>query len=836
MNPFEIIAYPLLPIAAMELLLGFLLVSQGRRTTPVHRSVAAIAFFSAAYSLNTAVMYLTASRGLDFNFFARLNWIGWFAIPAGFQFLFYFRSEASRAARIAGLIVYPYWAIVLALCLFTDLIVTPRYSLIPYANDPGPLETPARVIGALMTLWLIFDLVRLRRRLAGIKKFQLNYFFYGVLIFSFAGTAIAGLMPVIEGLAVEPGLGSYFSLPWVVLTFYAIVRHSLFEMRIIFSRTLAIIILVLACSALQFAVLSAVAPALGTALSVFVSLSFLGFFLFGTPVSGKIQSIVDSLIIGGRYRYETLMREAIVTLNSKKEGPELLDSLIDTICGGLGVADAGIYLHRVEDGFVLRTGRGSFLDLKDSRSLADIVLQKLQETNRSLVLANVAGGGDGGTFQLTTYLRGIGGEVLVPLLFQQRLLGALILGRKTSGEMFGQSDIGFLETLAAHAASALENARLNDITRKIRSSLRESEERFMTLAEGMPAAVFIHRNASIVYANKAAEDMTGYHSSQLITMSISDLVHADSPFPVHANGPVRGGRQRHQASQEVRVLQENGTQRWAVMSSAVIEYGEQAAVIAILFDVTDHKQTEGRLRYERIRDAVERMAQYLSADLGRLVKDLRHVATLQEYREDCPRDPGLERKIISTLEQAEFLVRTVKEFGARQESKRSLQDMNDIVGKRRSLLAAMLTGKCELVIHPGTGPLLIMADPARMESALMNLVLNARDRMVRGGAITIATGRAAMDSEFIRRAGYGVIGDYATVSVRDTGEEMTPDEQERIFEPFFTTRDGWQGNGMGLSMVYDIIKEHQGYIAVTCRPGRDTSFIVYLPLVSVGSR
>jgi hypothetical protein len=102
MNSFEIIAYPLLPIGMMELLLGFLLLGQSRRSNPVHRSVAAIAFFSSAYALNTAVMYLSSSRGHDFIVFARLNWIGWFAIPAGLQFLNYYRSETSRTARRVG--------------------------------------------------------------------------------------------------------------------------------------------------------------------------------------------------------------------------------------------------------------------------------------------------------------------------------------------------------------------------------------------------------------------------------------------------------------------------------------------------------------------------------------------------------------------------------------------------------------------------------------------------------------------------------------------------------------------------------------------------------------
>jgi PAS domain S-box-containing protein len=832
MNSLEVIAYPLLPIGVMELLLGFLLLGQTRRSSPVNRSVAAIAFFSSAYALNTAVMYLSSSRGYDFIFFARLNWIGWFAIPAGLQFLYYLRSGTGRAARRVGYLLYPYWTAILALCLFTDLIVTPGYSLMPYRNHPGILEVPARVVGALMTLWFVVEMVRTRRHLTGIKRFQLDHFFYGALIFAFGGVTIAGIMPAVWGSGVEPGLGSYFGLPWVVLTFYAMVRHSLFEMRIIVSRTLSILILVLVFSGIQAALLTAIGPAFGTALSSFISLSVLGFLMFGTPVTGKIQSLVNSLIIGNRYNYETLMREAIVALNAKKEEHELIDYLIETACAGPGIRDAGIFLHRAEDGFILRQGRGLFLDMQGRGSLADAAVKRLQETDRSLVLAAMPGSEeDPEIFRLKTYMRGIGAAALVPLLFQGRLQGALVLGAKVSGEAFGQSDIGFLETLAAHAASALENARLSDIARKIRSSLQESEERFMTLAQYMPAAVFIHRGEAIVYANNAAEAMTGHSREQLMAMPIREIIHPDDQSAVQLNRLSRPEPRPDNAEKEVRVLQRNGMERRAVITSSVIEFGEQAAAMWILFDLTEHRRTEGKLRYEKIRDAVGRMAAHLSGDLEGMIKDLRRYTELPEHGEDGRRHADLARKVRSTVEQAEVLIRTLKEFSTSTETKRTLQDLNDLVGARRQILASLLTGKYTLVMRPTFGPLKVLADPIKMERALMNLVAHARDRMPRGGDVTVGTGRSAIDADFIRRTGYGRAGAYATVSVSDTGECMDAAEQEMIFEPFFTTRGDWKGSGIGLSMVYDIVKEHEGYITVTSLPGPGSTFTAYLPLV-----
>ena len=434
----------------------------------------------------------------------------------------------------------------------------------------------------------------------------------------------------------------------------------------------------------------------------------------------------------------------------------------------------------------MRQGRGLFSGMKDQRSLADIAVKKLQETNRSLILTEMAGAGeDRETFLLNTYMRGIGAEALVPLLFQGRLQGALVLGAKVSGETFGQSDVGFLETLAAHAASALENARLNDITRKVRSSLQESEERFTTLAQRMPAAVFIHRGASIVYANSAAEEMTGYPQEQLMTMHIRDMILPEYRGAIRPNGLEADRAAAAYAEKEVRVLRLNGNERWAIMTSAVIEYGERAAVIWIFFDITEHKRNEARLRYERIRDAVGRMATYFAGDLeghgeghpschGTSEHGRRRRSSLRTGSEDhvhdaAGGDPG------PHPEGNQHAPRDEADPSGHQRIRR----------KRQQILAAMLSGKCELVMRSSPEPLKVMADPIKLESALMNLVVNARDQMPRGGVVTVATGRALIDADFIRRTGYGRIGTYATITVSDTGEGMGAAEQERIFEPFY---------------------------------------------------
>jgi CheY-like chemotaxis protein len=114
---------------------------------------------------------------------------------------------------------------------------------------------------------------------------------------------------------------------------------------------------------------------------------------------------------------------------------------------------------------------------------------------------------------------------------------------------------------------------------------------------------------------------------------------------------------------------------------------------------------------------------------------------------------------------------------------------------------------------------------------LMNLVINARDAVGNGGALTLRTGRQVMDEAFVESHRLGALGEYGVISVMDTGMGMDQQTMQRIFEPFFTTKEVGKGTGLGLSMVYGIVEQHSGYIEVQSEPGVGTTFLIYLPLI-----
>jgi hypothetical protein len=287
MNLFEIIGYPLLIIAAFEVLLGIALFRHNLRKSPVNRSVALFSLFAGAFALTTGLMYVLASFGWDVTPLARASWVGWLMIPAALQFAFSLRDEQSRAARIVGNVLYPFWTIVLCVSVSTTLIESGDYTLIPYVDRSGPLARPLRLLGIIQLFWGMFELFRLRRQVSGIKRIQLGYFIHGMLIFAVGGTLIAGILPLIGGSPLEPGLSSYFSLPWVALAAYAVSRHRLFDIRFVIFRMLTAVLLSVLFIGMHVILFTLLEPSLGAIAAIVVSLPIVGLVFFGTRSAAR---------------------------------------------------------------------------------------------------------------------------------------------------------------------------------------------------------------------------------------------------------------------------------------------------------------------------------------------------------------------------------------------------------------------------------------------------------------------------------------------------------------------------------------------------------------------
>ena len=167
---------------------------------------------------------------------------------------------------------------------------------------------------SILAVWLLVETVRIIHRLHGLKKAQLNYFFQGILIFGGGAAFTAGFLQVLGGFGFEPGLASFFSLPWVALTYYAITRYRLFDIRLLISRVLSILLLVAAFSVTQIWLIGFLTPALGENLSVMISLGVIGLVFSFTRINRHLQRLVQQLILQDKYDYQTILKESVTAM------------------------------------------------------------------------------------------------------------------------------------------------------------------------------------------------------------------------------------------------------------------------------------------------------------------------------------------------------------------------------------------------------------------------------------------------------------------------------------------------------------------------------------------
>jgi nitrogen-specific signal transduction histidine kinase/DNA-binding response OmpR family regulator len=262
--------------------------------------------------------------------------------------------------------------------------------------------------------------------------------------------------------------------------------------------------------------------------------------------------------------------------------------------------------------------------------------------------------------------------------------------------------------------------------------------------------------------------------------------------------------------------------------------GEKKAIFFELFteDVTERRALEQQLRQAQKMEAIGRLAGGIAHDFNNL---LMVISGYSEFLlERIGPDPALRapaQEIANAAERATTLTRQLLAFSRKQMLAPKVLDLNGIVTENLKMLTRLIGEDIDLVMVPGAELGAVKADPGQIEQVIMNLAVNARDAMPHGGKLTIETANVTLDENYARFHAPVRPGEYVMLAISDTGLGMDTETQSHIFEPFFTTK-GPRGTGLGLSTVYGIVKQSEGYIWVYSEHGKGTSFKVYLPRVS----
>lgn len=264
----------------------------------------------------------------------------------------------------------------------------------------------------------------------------------------------------------------------------------------------------------------------------------------------------------------------------------------------------------------------------------------------------------------------------------------------------------------------------------------------------------------------------------------------------------------------------------------VDDSGRVLGVASLVQDVTERVALEERLRQSQKMEAVGRLAGGVAHDFNNLLTVI--LGYSQILTDGLPKGSRLAdntAQIKSAADRAAAITRQLLAFSRKTVLSPRVINLNEIVLNLDSLLRRLIGEDIEVRTLPASDLGCVKADPSQIEQVVMNLALNARDAMPKGGTVTLETGNVTMDGTYARDHQPVEPGRYVMLAVSDSGEGMTPETQARIFEPFYTTKEVGKGTGLGLSMVYGIVKQSGGYIWVYSEPGLGTTFKIYFPRV-----
>lgn len=244
----------------------------------------------------------------------------------------------------------------------------------------------------------------------------------------------------------------------------------------------------------------------------------------------------------------------------------------------------------------------------------------------------------------------------------------------------------------------------------------------------------------------------------------------------------------------------------------------------------EHRRTELQLRHLEKFEVIGKLAGGIAHDFNNVLGAIQGWAELGIDESPAQTRPAaLFRSIHSQALRAAGLTKQLLAYARRQILEPRNIDLNQVLGETTEMLRRVISESVEITLALSPQPMVVRVDPAQIEQVIMNLCLNARDAMPKGGRLTIETSRAEFDAAYCENHQYAHPGKYIKLSISDTGTGMDAETLKHIFEPFFTTKEVGQGTGLGLATTYAIVKQHQGSIETISEPGRGTAFHVHLP-------
>ena len=375
--------------------------------------------------------------------------------------------------------------------------------------------------------------------------------------------------------------------------------------------------------------------------------------------------------------------------------------------------------------------------------------------------------------------------------------------------------------------------RSEEVRKQTEWVLTESEEKFRAIFEGSKDGIILVDVDSKRFhmGNKSFCDMVQYTDDEIRQLGIMDI-HPEEDVSWIIEEFDRRGRHEPEKYRDIPVKRKDGSIFWADIKSSPVTISGKNFVLGNFRDITELRLLENQLRTSQKMEAVGTLAGGIAHDFNNTLTGIVGYGELLRRRlagdEKALHDMD---EILRCAERAATLTRQLLTFARRQVIDPVNLNLSTLVADLMRFIAKVVGEHIEVKTSLEKNVPTIHADSGQIEQVLMNLCLNARDAMPKGGRLVVETRDVYLDEEYVRQNPYMRTGRYALLTVSDTGIGMDEKTCARVFEPFFTTKGPDKGTGLGLAMVYGIVKQHGGFIHLYSEPGKGTTFKVYFPAI-----
>ena len=639
----------------------------------------------------------------------------------------------------------------------------------------------------------------------------------------------AGVLPFLLFYAVPFALGreprlfmellGYIPLALIPLSLaYAVVKHRLMDVELIFRRTISYTLAVAAVTGICLLALGLVNAVLaddephGTIIAVLSSLVVV---LLFTPVKSRIQDGIDRLFYRERYSSRKALLRLSQELNADLDLPRTTERLLQGVETALGLESIAVFLPQADGAFGIFRSLGCPAGAEVVRLPAQGPLVTHLATGAPFNVESTAS-------EIAPEATPLNLAYYFPCRVKGELIALIGVGRKEGLDPLNSEEVDLLQTLAAQAASAFLNGRLYEDLKAKAKELQGLTEYNENILESMDSGILVlDLEGQVMRWNRAMESLYGKRREETLGRPLDEV------FPEAFLDALRGSLvlDEHEEIAHIYKLHlPTALGQGLMVNVSVAPFqvgsGERLGTILILEDVTARVRLEEQLQHSDKMASIGLLAAGVAHEVNTPLTGISSYTQMLRGQTgaDDPRAPLLE-KIEKQTFRAAKIINNLLNFSRSGSAEFEPIDVNKILADVLSLLEHQLD-RSRIVVRREPCPELplVRGNGNRLQQVFFNLILNARDAMPSGGWLTLRT---------------EADGDTVIVEVKDTGHGIRREDIKRIYDPFFTTKGTSRGTGLGLSVSYGIVQEHGGAIFVDSTPGTGTTFQVALPAMAV---